>query len=138
MVNQGVTRGAIRVSLAWSPSARQVFVHSINVAPGATLLDALHSVEAEDLIKAGRDNTFVGNHDWAFAIWGKKVRPDVLLHEGDRIEITRGLKVDPKIARRERFRKQGSRSAGLFKLAASPKNETKSQRRSRAKGLPKV
>jgi putative ubiquitin-RnfH superfamily antitoxin RatB of RatAB toxin-antitoxin module len=36
------------------------------------------------------------------------------VRDGDRIEIYRPLKVDPKVARRERFRKQGSRSAGLF------------------------
>jgi putative ubiquitin-RnfH superfamily antitoxin RatB of RatAB toxin-antitoxin module len=30
------------------------------------------------------------------------------------VEIYRGLLVDPKVARRERFRKQGARAAGLF------------------------
>ena len=33
---------------------------------------------------------------------------------GDRVEIYRPLQVDPKVARRERFRKQGARTAGLF------------------------
>jgi putative ubiquitin-RnfH superfamily antitoxin RatB of RatAB toxin-antitoxin module len=37
-----------------------------------------------------------------------------LLKEGDRVEWLRGLRVDPKVARRERFQKQGSRAAGLF------------------------
>jgi putative ubiquitin-RnfH superfamily antitoxin RatB of RatAB toxin-antitoxin module len=36
------------------------------------------------------------------------------LKEDDRIEWLRGLRVDPKVARRERFEKQGSRAAGLF------------------------
>lgn len=117
--------------------ARQVFIHSINVVPGATLLDALQSAELEGLIQAGMGKRFVGDDDWAFAIWGKKVRPDVLLHEGDRIEITRGLKVDPKIARRERFRNQGRRGAGLFTLAAPPKNQTKTRLRTRGQDTPK-
>jgi putative ubiquitin-RnfH superfamily antitoxin RatB of RatAB toxin-antitoxin module len=30
------------------------------------------------------------------------------------VEVYRELLVDPKVARRERFRKQGSRAAGLF------------------------
>jgi hypothetical protein len=33
---------------------------------------------------------------------------------GDRLEICRGLRVDPKVARRERFVAQGARGSGLF------------------------
>ena len=47
-------------------------------------------------------------------IWGRKAGPDDALCEGDRIEVYRPLRVDPKVARRERFRTQGARSAGLF------------------------
>ncbi|MEX1167273.1 MAG: RnfH family protein, partial [Hydrogenophaga sp.] len=36
------------------------------------------------------------------------------LREGDRLEICRELRVDPKVARRERFAGQGARGAGLF------------------------
>ncbi len=36
------------------------------------------------------------------------------LKDGDRVEIYRQLVVDPKVARRERFVRQGSRGAGLF------------------------
>ena len=36
------------------------------------------------------------------------------LHDGDRVEIYRRLTVDPKVARRERFTKQGAKKAGLF------------------------
>ena len=36
------------------------------------------------------------------------------VRDGDRVEIYRDLKVDPKVARRERFRKQGARATGLF------------------------
>jgi putative ubiquitin-RnfH superfamily antitoxin RatB of RatAB toxin-antitoxin module len=47
-------------------------------------------------------------------IWGRAVRADQLLLEDDRVEIYRPLRVDPKVARRERFKGQGSRGAGLF------------------------
>ena len=47
-------------------------------------------------------------------IWGKSCTPNQQLREGDRVEIYRPLLVDPKVARRERFARQGSRSAGLF------------------------
>lgn len=47
-------------------------------------------------------------------VWGRKARLDDPLQQGDRIEVYRPLRVDPKVARRERFRSQGARSAGLF------------------------
>ncbi len=48
------------------------------------------------------------------SVWGKKAAPSQALREGDRLEIVRPLRVDPKVARRERFVGQGARSAGLF------------------------
>ena len=47
-------------------------------------------------------------------IWGKKVPWTQVVQAEDRIELYRPLKVDPKVARRERFAKQGARSTGLF------------------------
>ncbi|WP_294766680.1 RnfH family protein [uncultured Rhodoferax sp.] len=50
----------------------------------------------------------------ALGIWGRKVSGSQVLREGDRVELHRPLTVDPKVARRERFAKQGAKSAGLF------------------------
>lgn len=50
----------------------------------------------------------------SFGIWGRKQETSAPLREGDRIEVYRSLRVDPKVARRERFVGQGSRGAGLF------------------------
>jgi putative ubiquitin-RnfH superfamily antitoxin RatB of RatAB toxin-antitoxin module len=36
------------------------------------------------------------------------------LQDHDRVEICRALTVDPKVARRARFVKQGARTTGLF------------------------
>ncbi|HYP70717.1 MAG TPA: RnfH family protein, partial [Variovorax sp.] len=36
------------------------------------------------------------------------------LKDGDRLELCRDLVVDPKVARRERFARQGARGTGLF------------------------
>ncbi len=47
-------------------------------------------------------------------IWGRKVVLSHVLRDNDRIEIYRPLTVDPKVARRERFVRQGAKSAGLF------------------------
>ena len=47
-------------------------------------------------------------------IWGKLSKPEQTLRSGDRLECYRPLTVDPKVARRERFARQGAKSAGLF------------------------
>ncbi len=47
-------------------------------------------------------------------VWGRKATHASVLREGDRVELYRVLRVDPKVARRERFVGQGARSAGLF------------------------
>ena len=47
-------------------------------------------------------------------VWGRKVELNHVLRAGDRVELYRPLQVDPKVARRERFVRQGAKSAGLF------------------------
>lgn len=47
-------------------------------------------------------------------IWNRKAPRTAVLRAGDRVEIYRDLRVDPKVARRERFVGQGARGAGLF------------------------
>ena len=47
-------------------------------------------------------------------VWGRAVNADVPLQHQDRVEIYRPLLVDPKVARRERFARQGARTTGLF------------------------
>jgi hypothetical protein len=66
-------------------------VATVELAPGATVRDAVAA--------AG-----FGLSD-AVGIFGKRVRPDHPLTNGDRVEIYRPLAVDPKEARRRRARK---------------------------------
>jgi putative ubiquitin-RnfH superfamily antitoxin RatB of RatAB toxin-antitoxin module len=47
-------------------------------------------------------------------IWGKKVPWTQLVKADDRVELYRPLKVDPKVARRQRFKRQGKGRTGLF------------------------
>lgn len=59
-------------------------------------------------------------HQGLVGIWGKVCAIGQPLKDGDRVEIYRPLLVDPKVARRERFARQGSRSAGLFARGRQP------------------
>lgn len=98
----------IHVSLVYSPAARQVHAQTLTLEEGSTLRQA---VQASGVLKVFPDldlaHTVVG-------IWGRRATPGQLLQDQDRIEIYRPLQVDPKVARRERFQKQGARSTGLF------------------------
>jgi len=92
----------IRVVVAASPGPRQVLEWPLQLPEGATVKDALAACPQLDA--AGAE---VG-------VWGRKAALEAPLREGDRVEVCRGLLVDPKVARRERFQKQGARAAGLF------------------------
>ena len=78
---------------------------TLSVKNGCTVQQALQLADMLDIALVE------GN---AVGVWGKKVGPHHVLEDQDRIEIYRPLKVDPKVARRERFQKQGTRTAGLF------------------------
>ena len=70
--------------------------------------------EAQALLASGLLVQFPELAGAALGVWGKKAKPEQLLRDHDRVEISRPLKVDPKVARRTRFAKQGAGAAGLF------------------------
>lgn len=98
----------ICVTVVYSPAPRQVLEWLVQLPEGAT---ARQAMAASGLRAAcpglDLDRCEVG-------VWGRKCEWGAPLRERDRVEIYRGLLVDPKVARRERFRKQGARAAGLF------------------------
>lgn len=98
----------IQVSVVYSPAARQVHEQSLNLMEGATVREALH---ASGVLTAFPE---IDLAHVVVGVWGRRVQPGQVLLDRDRIEIYRRLQVDPKVARRERFRKQGARSTGLF------------------------
>lgn len=74
----------------------------------STVADAVRTSRLIDALTDGAiDHLTLG-------VWGRKASATQLLREGDRVEIVRPLLVDPKVARRERFTRQGAKSAGLF------------------------
>jgi putative ubiquitin-RnfH superfamily antitoxin RatB of RatAB toxin-antitoxin module len=95
----------LQVSVVFAPKARLVHEVQLSLPAGSTVLQAL----AASGLWAPLAKT-----DPAVGIWGRKVALDQLVRDKDRIEIYRELTVDPKVARRERFVKQGSKGTGLF------------------------
>ena len=95
-----------RVTVLYSPAPREVLEWTVDLPEGATVRDAVLASGWRERVPAGTVPE-VG-------IWGRRCVAQQLVREGDRVEIYRELLVDPKVARRERFRKQGARAAGLF------------------------
>jgi putative ubiquitin-RnfH superfamily antitoxin RatB of RatAB toxin-antitoxin module len=96
-----MAEGTLRVSVVYSPAPREVREWSRELPAGSCVADALAACGLD----AG--SLTVG-------VWGRKAAPSQLLRDRDRVEVYRPLVVDPKVARRERFRRQGARAAGLF------------------------
>jgi uncharacterized protein len=92
------TAGPLSVCVAYSGAPRQVDLVALSLPAGATVGDALrrsgllerHSEIDLASIKIG--------------VWGKLRALTDVLRDGDRVEVYRPLRVDPKEARRQRYR----------------------------------
>jgi putative ubiquitin-RnfH superfamily antitoxin RatB of RatAB toxin-antitoxin module len=97
----------LTVTVVASPAPRRVERRTLRLSPGATLADAVRLsgllLEVEGL--AGH----ASRGELQLSVWGRRREPTALASAGDRIELCRPLTVDPKEARRLRYRKQGDR-----------------------------
>ena len=99
---------SLKITLVYSPAPRVLREWALTLPGGTTVAQALVACRAfQDFpeLQIGR---------LQLGIWGQKTSLNHPLHDCDRIEVYRVLRVDPKIARRERFNRQGAKSAGLF------------------------
>lgn len=98
----------MKVTIAYSPAPRQVREWVLDMPPGCTASQAItQSGVLAEFADLTLDDLYAG-------IWGKCYNLAHKLKDNDRVEIYRPLRVDPKVARRERFTSQGAKSAGLF------------------------
>lgn len=96
----------LRITLVYASAPRTVHEESLSVPSDSTARDALE--------RAGWLARFPEIPTQTLGIWGRVAGPQTVLRDGDRLEVYRGLRVDPKVARRERFVGQGARGTGLF------------------------
>jgi putative ubiquitin-RnfH superfamily antitoxin RatB of RatAB toxin-antitoxin module len=98
----------IQVTLVYSPSPREVREIALALPRGATLLQAVQASGIQAMFPdLDLQQVQVG-------VWGRKAGLEQVLRDRDRVELYRPLKVNPKVARRERFARQGARTTGLF------------------------
>lgn len=89
----------LRVSVAYSPAPGEVDEVTIELPQGSTVGEALR---ASGLLAR---HPGIALETQAVGVWGKVKALDEILRERDRVEVFRPLKVDPKEARRQRYRK---------------------------------
>lgn len=90
--------GGVTVTLAFSPGPREVRLQTLQLPAGSCISDALKASGWWDGAP-GVDGLHIG-------IWGKVQPVHTVLREGDRIELYRPLRCDPKVARRERYKQK--------------------------------
>ena len=90
----GTPPDAMRIEIAYAAPDVELLIE-VHVADDATLGQALQVANLAERIR------FVPDAN-AYAIFGKRATLDTALRENDRVEITRPLICDPKVARRAR------------------------------------
>ncbi len=98
----------MKIELVYARAARELEQASVVLPEGMTAKEALRAagwVSRFPEIEAG---------ELSLSVWGRRVSGHTALRDGDRLELCRPLRVDPKVARRERFVAQGARGSGLF------------------------
>jgi uncharacterized protein len=99
---------AVRVTVLYSPGPRDVREWQVALPAGSTVADAIAASSLRS------EFPLLDFAALTIGVWGRKAPATQAVRDRDRIELYRPLLVDPKAARRERFRRQGARAAGLF------------------------
>ncbi|HET7527630.1 MAG TPA: RnfH family protein [Burkholderiaceae bacterium] len=91
----------LTIDVVYAAAPHDVRQVSLRLSAGSTLADALRASHLLDGLTAAQIDALQAG------IWGRLAAPATPLREGDRVELTRELQVDPKEARRQRYRRDG-------------------------------
>lgn len=105
----------VRVEVVYCPSPGEIDLTPLSLDDGATVRDALRASGV--LGRHGLDEASVDA-----GIWFKACTLDDALRERDQVQVYRPLVVDPKEARRQRYRKREGKAVGKSggKVSDSP------------------
>ena len=105
----------ICIQCLFSPAPRQIVQINLSLPDGSLVKDALVQFQLSPEWMAYQTTTKQGlDLPPKLGIWGRMTTPHQNLKDGDRLEIYRSLLVDPKLARKQRFKRQGKGRTGLF------------------------
>jgi putative ubiquitin-RnfH superfamily antitoxin RatB of RatAB toxin-antitoxin module len=103
----------LAIEVAYGAAPHQVDLTLLQLPAGATVADALRAsgvLQRHGLELQGLD---VG-------VWGRACAPDRVLRDRDRVEVYRPLRVDPKEARRQRYKARPRGRAAPAPVSGNP------------------
>lgn len=98
----------MQVQVAVGVAPREVLVMRLTLPKGSTVRDALLQSGVFNQVPGLSPDSITAG-EWTVGVWGRRERAGHVLRDRDRIEVVRGLQVDPKEARRVRYRAQGEK-----------------------------
>lgn len=103
----------MRVELMIAPRPNTVLQQVLVLPEGLRVAEVLQALDVAEPDWAQAVAAALAGQQ-AVSLWSRRVGLDEVVRDGDRVAVARPLLVDPKLARRERFKGQGSKTAGLF------------------------
>jgi putative ubiquitin-RnfH superfamily antitoxin RatB of RatAB toxin-antitoxin module len=94
--------GLITIEVVYALAERQTVI-ILEIEPGTT------AAEAVRLSRLSEQDQAIDARTATIGIHGREVEPGTVLSDGDRVEIYRPLRADPKLARRRRAGRAGTR-----------------------------
>ncbi len=91
-------KGLLRIEVVYSPAPHVVDQVQLQLPAGSTVEQALRASGLLDR------HALTADERLALGVWGKRSALGDALRDGDRVEVYRPLRVDPKEARRQRYR----------------------------------
>jgi putative ubiquitin-RnfH superfamily antitoxin RatB of RatAB toxin-antitoxin module len=105
----------MQILCVFSPGPRQIIEVLLHLEEGASVGIAIQSLKSQPELQSHLPALEVAlSQTRSQGVWGRSVNSTDLLKAGDRLEIYRPLLVDPKLARKQRFKGQGKGRTGLF------------------------
>jgi len=98
---------ALDVEVVYGVGPHQVDRVSLRLAPGSTVGDAVAASGLRD-----RHPELAGPDPLDTGVWCRAAAADTALRDRDRVEVYRPLTVDPKEARRLRYKRRGQTGKG--------------------------
>ena len=92
----------LNVEVIYCPAPGRCDLVALSLPEGATVHDALHRRGLLERHALNLDEAAIG-------VWSRRVPLDTALRDRDRVEVYRPLTVDPKEARRLRYKGQGGK-----------------------------
>jgi putative ubiquitin-RnfH superfamily antitoxin RatB of RatAB toxin-antitoxin module len=112
-----MSQSLINVEVVYAPAPGQIDISHLKLRPGSTVADAL---KASGLLQ--RHPQAAG---LTAGVWGRKQPADAGLRAGDRVEVYRPLRCDPKEARRQRYRQRADKVATASQSGATAGSGTR-------------